>query len=91
MQTQYKTEYKTQTVPVTKTVAEVVNVPRTYTVYVPKTQTVNQTVYKTVLEPTTQTQKQQRVYHGDEDGSADPVSAPDDDGDDLASADVVCS
>ena len=60
MQTLYKIEYKTQTVPVTKTVAEVVNVPRSYTVYVPKTQTVNQLIYKTILVPTTQTQKQQR-------------------------------
>ena len=91
MQTQYKTEYKTQSVPVTRTVAEVVNVPRSYTVYVPKTQTVNQTVVKTDPRADHADAEAAALYHRHEDRSADPVSAADDHGDDLASSDLVCA
>ena len=60
MQTRYRTDYKTRTVPVTRYVPEVVYEPRTYTVFVPKQQMVNQQVWKTVLEPVTRTEKQYR-------------------------------
>ena len=60
MQTRYRTEYKSRTVPVSRSVPEIVNVPRTYTVYVPQQQTVNQQIWKTILEPVTKTEKQYR-------------------------------
>ena len=91
LQTQYKTEYRTQTVPVRRTVAEVVNVPRTYTVYVPRQQTVNQQMVKTILEPVNQTAETVRVHHRHENRTTDAISASDDDRDDDARADFICT
>ena len=59
--TQYRIEYRNQTVPETHTVAGLVNVPRTLTDYVPRSQTINQQVTRTVYNPVT-TMQNQRSY-----------------------------
>jgi hypothetical protein len=57
MQTHYRTECRTATVPVTHFVSEVVNEPRTYTCWEPQQETVLKPVTHYVCEPTTVMQK----------------------------------
>ncbi len=57
MQTQYRTEYRNEAVPVTRMISEVVNEPRTVTVCVPKQQTINKQVTRYVCEPVTETKR----------------------------------
>ncbi len=57
MQTHYRTECRTETVPITHFVSEVVNEPRTYTCWEPQQETVLKPVTHYVCEPTTVMQK----------------------------------
>ena len=56
-QTCYRTEYRTENVPVTRMVREVVNETRTISYCVPKQQTVDKKIVRYVCEPTTVVQK----------------------------------
>ena len=56
-QTVYQTECRTETVPVTRMVREVVNETRTVTCYTPQQQMVTRPVTRYVCEPTTVVQK----------------------------------
>ncbi len=60
MQTHYRTECRTETVPITHFVSEVVNEPRTYTCWEPQQETVLKPVTHYVCEPTT---VMQRCFH----------------------------
>ena len=79
MQTLYRTEYRTETVPVTRMVPETVNETRTVTVCVPKQQVVRQPVTRIVCEPVTMTRRCYQRRPGDEERGADHLpdrSAP---------------
>jgi len=56
-QTCYRTEYRTENVPVTRMVSEVVNETRTITYCVPKQQTVDKQITRYVCEPKTVVEK----------------------------------
>jgi hypothetical protein len=60
MQTHYRTECRTETVPITHFVSEVVNEPRTHTCWEPQQETVLKPVTHFVCEPTT---VMQRCFH----------------------------
>jgi hypothetical protein len=57
MQTLYRTECRTESVPVTRWVSETVNETRTYTVCVPQQKVVKQPVCRIVCEPITMTRR----------------------------------
>lgn len=62
MQTHYRTECRTETIPITHFVSEVVNEPRTYTCWEPQQQTVLRPVTHYVCEPTTVMQRCFKYY-----------------------------
>src|SRR5262249_35214064 len=60
MQTHYRTECRTESVPVTRMIPEVVNENRTIYVCVPKEETIKRPVTRIVCEPVTVTKRFQR-------------------------------